>query len=94
MLGEVVRKGTRCSGEIRSLVSNPPWHGLSLAAILIRRYSLDDRRKATLAELSHELGISRERVRQVQKEAENSSKPGSTPGCFVKPRPDPTNSAS
>jgi RNA polymerase primary sigma factor len=28
------------------------------------------RRKATLAELSRELGISRERVRQVQKEAE------------------------
>lgn len=38
--------------------------------VLIRRYGLDDRRKATLAELSHELGISRERVRQVQKEAE------------------------
>ncbi|MDP8973177.1 MAG: hypothetical protein M3N45_08355 [Actinomycetota bacterium] len=38
--------------------------------VLIRRYGLDDRRKATLAELSHELGISRERVRQVQKAAE------------------------
>ena len=38
--------------------------------VLIRRYGLDDRRKATLTELSHELGISRERVRQVQKEAE------------------------
>jgi RNA polymerase primary sigma factor len=38
--------------------------------VLIRRYGLDDRRKATLAELSCELGISRERVRQVQKEAE------------------------
>ena len=38
--------------------------------VLIRRYGLDDRRKATLAELSRELGISRERVRQVQKEAE------------------------
>ncbi len=38
--------------------------------VLIRRYSLDDRNKATLAELSRELGISRERVRQVQKEAE------------------------
>ncbi|MDQ4127217.1 MAG: glycosyltransferase family 39 protein [Actinomycetota bacterium] len=35
MLGEVVQKGTRRSGEVRSLVSNPPWHGLSLAAILI-----------------------------------------------------------
>ena len=35
MLGEVARKGTRRSGEVRSLVSNSPWHGLSLAAILI-----------------------------------------------------------
>jgi RNA polymerase primary sigma factor len=38
--------------------------------VLIRRYGLEDRSKATLAELSRELGISRERVRQVQKEAE------------------------
>jgi DNA-directed RNA polymerase sigma subunit (sigma70/sigma32) len=38
--------------------------------VLIRRYGLDDRKKATLAELSRELGISWERVRQVQKEAE------------------------
>ena len=38
--------------------------------VLIRRYGLDDRRKATLAELSRELGISRERVRQLQKGAE------------------------
>ena len=38
--------------------------------VLIRRYGLDDRRKATLAELSGELGISRERVRQLQKKAE------------------------
>jgi RNA polymerase primary sigma factor len=38
--------------------------------VLIRRYGLDDRNKATLAELSDELGISRERVRQVQREAE------------------------
>ncbi|MDQ3285426.1 MAG: RNA polymerase sigma factor RpoD/SigA, partial [Actinomycetota bacterium] len=57
--------------------------------VLIRRYGLDDRRKATLAELSHELGISRERVRQVQKEAKNSSKPGSKAACSDKPRPDP-----
>ena len=44
--------------------------------VLIRRYGLDDRRKATLAELSDELGISRERVRQVQKEAEKLLKAG------------------
>ena len=38
--------------------------------VLIRRYGLDDREKATLATLSDELGISRERVRQLQREAE------------------------
>ena len=38
--------------------------------VLIRRYGLDDRREATLAELSRELGISRERVRQLQRNAE------------------------
>jgi DNA-directed RNA polymerase sigma subunit (sigma70/sigma32) len=38
--------------------------------VLIRLYGLDDWRKATLTELSPELEISRERVRQVQKAAE------------------------
>jgi RNA polymerase primary sigma factor len=38
--------------------------------VLIRRYGLGDEGAATLAELSDELGISRERVRQVQREAE------------------------
>ena len=38
--------------------------------VLIRRYGLDARDSATLAELSEDLGISRERVRQLQREAE------------------------
>ncbi|MEJ7816556.1 MAG: RNA polymerase sigma factor RpoD/SigA [Rubrobacter sp.] len=38
--------------------------------VLIKRYGLGDERTATLAQLSEELGISRERVRQVQREAE------------------------
>jgi len=38
--------------------------------VLVRRYGLGDEEAATLAELSDELGISRERVRQVQREAE------------------------
>jgi RNA polymerase primary sigma factor len=38
--------------------------------VLLRRYGLDDREPATLAMLSEELGISRERVRQLQREAE------------------------
>jgi RNA polymerase primary sigma factor len=38
--------------------------------VLVRRYGLDDREPATLAELSEEIGVSRERVRQLQREAE------------------------
>jgi RNA polymerase primary sigma factor len=38
--------------------------------VLVRRYGLDDRAPATLAELSDELGITRERVRQLQRNAE------------------------
>lgn len=38
--------------------------------VLIRRYGLDDSEKSTLAELSDEMGISRERIRQLQREAE------------------------
>lgn len=38
--------------------------------VLVRRYGLDDRDSATLAELAAELGLSRERVRQLQAEAE------------------------
>ena len=38
--------------------------------VLVRRYGLDDRDPATLAELSNELGVTRERVRQLQRNAE------------------------
>jgi RNA polymerase primary sigma factor len=38
--------------------------------VLIKRYGLGDEETATLAQLSEDLGISRERVRQVQREAE------------------------
>ena len=38
--------------------------------VLIKRYGLGDEETATLAKLSEELGISRERVRQLQREAE------------------------
>ncbi len=38
--------------------------------VLVRRYGLGDEQTATLAQLSDELGISRERVRQLQREAE------------------------
>ena len=38
--------------------------------VLVRRYGLDDREPATLAELSNELGVTRERVRQRQHNAQ------------------------
>jgi RNA polymerase primary sigma factor len=44
--------------------------------VLVRRYGLDDRGSATLAELSDELDVSRERVRQLQREAERMLKSG------------------
>jgi RNA polymerase primary sigma factor len=37
--------------------------------VLVRRYGLDERKPATLAELGEELKVSRERVRQLQREA-------------------------
>lgn len=39
--------------------------------VLIRRYGLDDQDAVTLAEIAEELGLSRERVRQLQCEAES-----------------------
>jgi RNA polymerase primary sigma factor len=38
--------------------------------VLVRRYGLDGDEPATLSELAEEFGISRERVRQLQREAE------------------------
>jgi RNA polymerase primary sigma factor len=38
--------------------------------VLVRRYGLDGEEPETLAELSEELGVSRERIRQMQREAE------------------------
>ncbi len=39
--------------------------------VLVRRYGLDDLEPPTLAELAEELELSRERVRQLQREAES-----------------------
>ena len=39
--------------------------------VLVRRYGLDDRGPSPLAVLSNELEVSRERVRQIQREAEH-----------------------
>jgi RNA polymerase primary sigma factor len=44
--------------------------------VLVRRYGLDDQEPATLAERGEELDISRERVRQLQREGERILKAG------------------
>ena len=44
--------------------------------VLIRRYGLDDQDPATLAQLSEEIGVSRERIRQLQREAERMLRTG------------------
>jgi RNA polymerase primary sigma factor len=51
--------------------------------VLVRRYGLDDRKAATLADLSEELKVSRERVRQLQREAERMLKSGQYGRTFV-----------
>jgi RNA polymerase primary sigma factor len=40
--------------------------------VLVRRYGLDGEKPATLADLGEELKVSRERVRQLQREAERA----------------------
>ncbi|MDQ3965927.1 MAG: RNA polymerase sigma factor RpoD/SigA, partial [Actinomycetota bacterium] len=40
--------------------------------VLVRRYGLDGEKQVTLADLSEELDVSRERVRQLQREAERA----------------------
>ncbi|CAA9460515.1 MAG: RNA polymerase sigma factor RpoD [uncultured Rubrobacteraceae bacterium] len=44
--------------------------------VLVRRYGLDEEDAATLAKLSGEMGVSRERVRQIQREAEEILREG------------------
>jgi len=63
--GLVIREaeGTWLVEAIRGL---PPRH----RQVLVRRYGLDHRAPATLAELGGELKMSRERVRQLQRQAE------------------------
>jgi RNA polymerase primary sigma factor len=63
--GEVMRE-METAGLQEAIAQLPERHRY----VLVRRYGLDDRDAATLAELSDELGISRERVRQLQRETE------------------------
>ena len=63
--GEVMRE-METAGLQEAIARLPERHRY----VLVRRYGLGDRDVATLAQLSDELGISRERVRQLQREAE------------------------
>jgi RNA polymerase primary sigma factor len=48
--------------------------------VLVRRYGLDGEKPATLADLSAELGLSRERIRQLQRETERALGTEGEPG--------------
>ncbi len=50
--------------------------------VLVRRYSLDDRDPDTLQRLATEYGVSRERVRQMQREAEEMLRTGARAKLF------------
>jgi RNA polymerase primary sigma factor len=65
--GEVVREL-----ETRRLIESVAGLPERQRRILVRRYGLDSEKPATLADLSEELEISRERVRQLQREAERA----------------------
>ena len=51
--------------------------------VLMRRYGIDNKDPATLAELSDELGLSRERIRQLQLKAVHVLKSGEV-GCALR----------
>jgi RNA polymerase primary sigma factor len=65
--GEVVREL-----ETRRLVESVERLPERQRRVLVRRYGLDGEKPSTLADLSEELGVSRERVRQLQREAERA----------------------
>jgi RNA polymerase primary sigma factor len=65
--GEVVREL-----ETRRLMESVARLPERQRRVLVRRYGLDGEKPSTLADLSEELEISRERVRQLQREAERA----------------------
>jgi len=64
-VGEVVREL-----DTRRLIESVAGLPERQRRVLVRRYGLDGEKPATLADLSEELAVSRERVRQLQREAE------------------------
>src|SRR5215208_980214 len=67
MIGEVMR-----DLETRRLMESVERLPERQRRVLIRRYGLDGEKPATLADLSEELAVSRERIRQLQREAERA----------------------
>jgi RNA polymerase primary sigma factor len=67
LAGEVVREL-----ETRRLMESVERLPERQRRVLVRRYGLDGETPATLADLSEELHVSRERVRQLQREAEQA----------------------
>jgi RNA polymerase primary sigma factor len=67
MIGEVVREL-----ETRRLMESVERLPERRRRVLVRRYGLDSEKPAILADLSEELHVSRERVRQLQREAEQA----------------------
>jgi RNA polymerase primary sigma factor len=67
--GEVIREMERSFLQ-EAIERLPERH----RCVLVRRYGLDDRGTSTLAVLSNDLKVSRERVRQLQREAEHMLK--------------------
>ena len=45
MLQRSIRKHAKSAGRVRALASNPPWHGLALAAIAIATGAPDEARE-------------------------------------------------
>jgi RNA polymerase primary sigma factor len=75
--GEVMRE-METAGLEQAIERLPERH----RHVLVSRYGLDDRDASTLAQLSDELGISRERVRQLQREAERMLRGGEFGAVF------------
>jgi RNA polymerase primary sigma factor len=71
LVGEVVRE-LETSRLMESIERLPERQ----RRVLVRRYGLDGEKPATLADLSEELAVSRERVRQLQREAERTLRDG------------------
>jgi DNA-directed RNA polymerase sigma subunit (sigma70/sigma32) len=69
---------------IREMENDQLWESIEAMPdrerrVLVRRYGLVDREPANLAELAAELGISRDRVRRLQRNAERQLRKRSTP---------------